>query len=182
MSLMDTLDKVTHHQAFPSPDRTRYPMHFFDHLVKYPEFDVEKMQDRDLAKAVVAHLGCHSAIGGPHGKRLVLTKDTRMTRHFRTESIPFLMKEFHDGALRATTTVVNALFNCIAPDPYQECVDRCKALPSVQHMDTVPIGEAFTFRSILANVSTQEHIDSSDAIGEFTVPMPVGRFTGKRSS
>lgn len=142
--------------------------------------DTEKAKlKHERTKAVIAEFGCHEVMGGLKRRRLALTKDTRMTCHSQTECIPFLIKELHEGALGAVTIVVNALFNCIAPKPYKTCVQRCKALPSAQHMDTVPIGEAFTFRSILANVSIQEPISSSEAIGELTVIVPAGHFEGK---
>jgi hypothetical protein len=152
-------------------------MHYLEHLPKHPEFNFEVEEDPHKAKAVVAHFGCHAATGDLHGEKIYLTVDTLMSHHLRSGGISHSIDQLHEGAFRTITEAVNALFERIDSDLYNNCIARCKALP--KRKETLAGQETYTLRALLVNTSTEDHIDESDAHSEFAVLVPAGNFTGK---
>lgn len=180
--LVTCIDKWVYHSPMPAPDLVRHPLHVYDWLWNHPEFDIRRAKDPHRAVAGTEHYGCMSMIGDPRGERGEgLYKHKAITKLFRKtwDMLEPLEDEFFHKALGKFTDAVNSCFSYLDPDLYSEYQKIWRNAPRYARMDTKDEDDGWTYRALLANVSTQDHKDKSDWYRGLAAIVPMGNFTGR---
>ncbi|KAK7955241.1 hypothetical protein PG988_015935 [Apiospora saccharicola] len=177
--LAETIDMWSFFTPMPLPETTR---HVVDHYVRrlHPELDIAKATVENLhrAKMAVAHYGCWSSCGDPHGKHVVRTYDARFVRSVNAEEYPQLVfPEFGRSVFGHCTEIVRFLVQNAAPEHYS----LCRAVYDQLSPDVRLATTKEDFLSLFAlgiNGYTQRHTDSGDMVGGYAGLITLGSYTG----
>ncbi|RYP60663.1 hypothetical protein DL769_008023 [Monosporascus sp. CRB-8-3] len=174
------LDMWSYFTPLPFPETRR---HVVDKYIRriHPELDMEKATVEQLpnAKMAVAHYGCWSQKGDPHGKRIFRSSDAVFSRSQELDNCRWLFPQFCEGVLGKATEAIRFLVQPLDPEYYSECVEILKQLPSDQKIKT----DDEDFLSLFAvgvNGYTQRHRDVKDIEGGLAGLLTLGRYTGPR--
>ncbi|RYP51759.1 hypothetical protein DL768_002982 [Monosporascus sp. mg162] len=176
--LARALDMWSYFTPLPFPETRR---HVVDKYIRriHPELDMEKATVEQLpnAKMAVAHYGCWSQKGDPHGKRIFRTSDAVFSRSQELDNCRWLFPQFCEGVLGKATEAIRFLVQPLDPEYYSECVELLKQLPSDQKIKT----DDEDFLSLFAvgvNGYTQRHRDVKDIEGGLAGLLTLGCYTG----
>ncbi|RYP69435.1 hypothetical protein DL771_006087 [Monosporascus sp. 5C6A] len=174
------LDMWSYFTPLPFPETRR---HVVDKYIRriHPELDMERATVEQLpnAKMAVAHYGCWSQKGDPHGKRIFRSSDAVFSRSQELDNCRWLFPQFCEGVLGKATEVIRFLVQPLDPEYYSGCVEILKQLPSDQKIKT----DDEDFLSLFAvgvNGYTQRHRDVKDIEGGLAGLLTLGRYTGPR--
>jgi hypothetical protein len=148
----------------PLPETKR---HVIDRWIRkmHPELDPEKSTVESLpqAKMAVAHYGCWSRLGDPHGKLIGRTQDSlplgqvlRWVKKFQTHCY---MPMFNEAVLGKVTEMIRFLLEPLDPSLYQDYCDVWNNMPERARIVTSK-RDFLTLFAIGINAYTQRHKDT----------------------
>lgn len=178
-TLVRCLDMWKFFTPLPLPETSR---HVVDEYVRrlHPELDPSAVTIDQLANAAmaVAHYGCWSRKGDPHGTNIVPTLDTRFARSDVLEYPADLFPGFAKAALGMASRITRFLVQPLDPAYYDECVRVFSSLPANARVST----DDEDFISLFAlgiNGYTQRHRDVKDISGGLAGLFSTGDYKGK---
>ncbi|RYP80092.1 hypothetical protein DL770_006375 [Monosporascus sp. CRB-9-2] len=178
--LARALDMWSYFTPLPFPETRRHVVDKYIMRV-HPELDMERATVEQLpnTKMAVAHYGCWSRGGDPHGRRVFRTSDAVFSRSQELDNCRWLFPQFCEGVLGKATEAIRFLVQPLDPEYYSECVEILKQLPSDQKIKT----DDEDFLSLFAvgvNGYTQRHRDVKDIEGGLAGLLTLGRYIGPR--
>jgi hypothetical protein len=179
--LTHALDMWTYFTPIPAPESRR---HVVDKYIRkiHPELDLEQQTVEILqpAKQGVAHFGCWTMTGDPHGNQILKIRDTKFAKSydidydFCIDLLPGLFQH----VFSKIANVVRFLMEPLDPEYYQDSIDIFNNLPESRK---VPTGDG-DFNHLFAlgiNAYTQRHCDTNDVEGGLAGIVTLGQYSGK---
>ncbi|KAK6855582.1 hypothetical protein PG995_007733 [Apiospora arundinis] len=177
--LTTTIDMYSFFVPLPLPETKR---HVVDRYVRrlHPELDPANATVEQLARAkmAVAHYGCWSMAGDPHGEDVFLTRDTGFWRSFEAGCYPRkVFKGFCRSVLGRCSDVIRFLVENLDPEYYALCRAVYDQLPEDDRVATTD-KDFLSLFALGINGHTQRHRDTNDIAGGMAGLMTLGDYTG----
>lgn len=177
--LMDrAIDLWSFYHPLPRPETSR---HVVDRYVrrKHPELDPSKCTVETLqnAKMAVAHYGCWSLKGDPHGKSICQTADTRGVKTHNPELFGIMFQRLAKAVLGKTSELIRFLAKPLDGKYYKECVEIFENLPDMCRLSVDGEEDWISLFALGINGYTQRHTDIRDIQGGLAALFTVGRYT-----
>ena len=176
----------TYLQMIPTQyDDVRHRMEHLDHLIRNPQFDVDKADDPHHAVCGADHYGIHCAIGHNKGP-IFQTKGVKCAyfpnriAHNRPENI--LHEVLRPGAFRIVTEVADFCFRGVDRALHREYVKVRRKSNVHGRFDRMKKGEPYTMLAFLAQSHTQDHQDRSDWVCGLAALVNIGDYQGTHYS
>ncbi|KAK1828768.1 hypothetical protein QBC39DRAFT_374367 [Podospora conica] len=173
------IDLWSFYHPLPRPETSR---HVVDRYVrrKHPELDPSKCTVETLqnAKMAVAHYGCWSRKGDPHGKFICATMDTRGLKTHSPELFSIMFRRFARAVLGKTSELIRFLARPLDENYYKECVEIFENLPDISRLSVDDKEDWISLFALGINGYTQRHTDIRDIQGGLAGLFTVGRYTG----
>lgn len=173
------IDMFSFFVPIPAPETKR---HVLDRYIRraHPYLDPSKATVAELphAKMGVAHYGCWSQKGDPHGNHVFRSIDcvfggTRVN-YLPRRVFPWFCK----SVLNKASEVIRLLVKPLDPDYYETCRTICQNLDDDDRIKTTE-DEIMSLFVLGINAYTQRHRDTADIRGGLAGLFTLGQYTGK---
>ncbi|KAK5652931.1 hypothetical protein OQA88_9410 [Cercophora sp. LCS_1] len=172
------IDLWSFFMPLPLPESRRHVMDRYIRRI-HPELDPSKATVETLpnAKMAVAHYGCWSQKGDPHGRQIFATADTLLIRVHNHWWPKTVFERFAKAVFGKSSELIRFLVEPLNAGHYKECVEVFDNLPKLQRLSVDEKEDWISLFALGINGYTQRHRDIGDVQGGLAGLLTLGRYT-----